>query len=134
MIEPFTSTRKILLLALGIINLVVYHGLITHDSYNILSSRNEPFYYICKILTHSRDRHGGVVHAEPERTSCVYYTVPDCGDHASTELGQGPSRGVVQGDSVSKNFEVLKAKAILARRCHIFKKGEGGLSPEVPYF
>lgn len=95
MIEPFTSTRKILLLALGIINLVVYHGLITHDSYNILSSRNEPFYYICKILTHSRDRHGGVVHAEPERTSCVYYTVPDCGDHASTELGQGPSRGVV---------------------------------------
>ena len=42
MIEPFTSTRKILLLALGIINLVVYHGLITHDSYNILSSRNEP--------------------------------------------------------------------------------------------
>ena len=41
---------------------------------------------------------------------------------------------VLQGDSVSKNFEVLKAKAILARRCHIFKKGEGGLSPEVPYF
>lgn len=95
MIEPFTSTRKILLLALGIINLVVYHGLITHDSYNILSSRNEPFYYICKILTHSRDRHGGVVHAEPERTSCVYCAVPGCGDHASTELGQGPSRGVV---------------------------------------
>ena len=90
MIEPFTSTRKILLLALGIINLVVYHGLITHDSYNILSSRNEPFYYICKILTHSRDRHGGVVHAEPKRTSCVYCAVPGCGDHASPELGRGP--------------------------------------------
>ena len=36
-----------------------------------------------------------LVHAEPERTSCVYCAVPGCGDHASTELGQGPSRGVV---------------------------------------
>ena len=40
--SAFTSTSKILQLALGTINLVVYHGLITHDSYNILSSQNEP--------------------------------------------------------------------------------------------
>ena len=40
--SAFTSTSKILQLALGTINLVVYHGLITHDSYNILSPQNEP--------------------------------------------------------------------------------------------
>ena len=32
---------------------------------------------------------------------------------------------LVQGYSLSKNLEVLKAKAIWARRCRIFKKGEG---------
>ena len=40
--SAFTSTSKMLQLALVTTNLVVYHGLTTHDSYNILSSQNEP--------------------------------------------------------------------------------------------
>ena len=40
--SAFTSTSKILQLVPGTTNLVVYHGLITHGSYNILSSQNEP--------------------------------------------------------------------------------------------
>jgi len=50
----------------------------------------EPFYCSCMILTHSRDRYGGVVHAKQERTSTFLCTAADCGDHASPELGRGP--------------------------------------------
>ena len=62
-----------------------------HDRTNSFELKSfDPFYCLCMMLTHSRDRHGGVVHADPERTLCVHCADPDCGDHASPELGQGP--------------------------------------------